>query len=150
MPKERKLLLVKILLTLAALEFFGPALRDANESHLTNATWPGHARLHMMWFIAYFIASGILNVYLIWFRRTPVLENLYLTFGWQTGNLIAFWAAAILAPLYGGAVIDGQYHTEIFGINENYVAFTALGLLIAGAFAYFHWMVVPAFRGKGD
>lgn len=147
MNKDKKIRIVQILLTLTALEFFGPALRDAGESHLTNAAWPGHARVHMMWLIAYMVTSGMANVYLIWFRRPFQLQSLYLAFGWQACNLAAFWAAVILSPAYGGAVIDGVYHTEILGINENILAFTLLSSLTALAFAYFHFHAAPRHRG---
>jgi len=39
---------VQIMLTITALEFFGPILRDSNASHLLNAGWPGHARVQCL------------------------------------------------------------------------------------------------------
>lgn len=126
--------LLKIILTIGALEFFGPALRDSDISHLQNPAWPGHAKVHMMWFIGFLFFSGIAQVYLIWFRK-PADPALVL--GWQLCNLLAFWSAVLLAPLYGGAVIDGFYHTQILGINENILAFTIFGLVwIAGAIVF--------------
>lgn len=146
MQTNKKIRIVQILLTLTAIEFFGPALRDAGESHLTNAAWPGHARVHMMWLIAYMVTSGLANIYLIWLRKPFSLQNLYLSFGWQTCNLAAFWLAVILSPAYGGAVIDGVYHVEIMGINENILAFTLLSSLTALSFAYFHFHVAPRYK----
>ncbi|MBL8032467.1 MAG: hypothetical protein JNJ69_02115 [Leptospiraceae bacterium] len=143
METTKKLTIVKILLTLTAIEFFGPALRDIDVSHLQNPEWPGHARVHMMWLISYMVTSGIANIYLVWFRKPFELRNLYLSFGWQTCNLMAFWSAVIFSPLYKGAVIDGKYHVEIMGINENILAFTLLSSLTAISFAYFHFHVAP-------
>jgi hypothetical protein len=118
--------ILNIVLTLGALEFFGPALRDSDVSHLQNPLWPGHAKVHMMWFISYLLFSGIAQIYLIWFRKP---SDPALVLGWQLCNLLAFWSAVILAPLYGGAVVDGVYHTQILGINENILAFTLLGIV---------------------
>lgn len=146
METTKKLKIVKILLTLTAIEFFGPALRDIDVSHLQNPEWPGHARVHMMWLISYMVTSGIANIYLVWFRKPFELRNLYLSFGWQTCNLMAFWSAVIFSPLYKGAVIDGKYHVEIMGINENILAFTLLSSLTAISFAYFHFHVAPRLK----
>lgn len=118
--------MLNIVLTLGALEFFGPALRDSDVSHLQNPSWPGHAKVHMMWFIAYLFFSGVAQVYLIWFRKP---SDPALVLGWQLSNLLAFWSAVILAPVYGGAVVDGVYHAQILGINENILAFTLLGIV---------------------
>ena len=143
METKKQLRIVQVLLTLTAFEFFGPALRDIDISHLQNPTWPGHARVHMMWLISYMVTSGLANVYLIWFRKPFTPQNLYLAFGWQTCNLAAFWSAVVFSPLYNGAVIDGTYHVQILGINENILAFTVLSTLTAASFAYFHFRVVP-------
>jgi hypothetical protein len=118
--------ILNIVLTLGALEFFGPALRDSDVSHLQNPLWPGHAKVHMMWFISYLLFSGIAQIYLIWFRKP---SDPALVLGWQLCNLLAFWSAVILAPLYGGAVVDRMYHAQILGINENILAFTLLGIV---------------------
>jgi len=146
MEAKKQLRIVQILLTLTAVEFFGPAIRDIDVSHLQNPEWPGHARVHMMWLISYMVTSGMANIYLIWFRKPFALQNLYLAFGWQTCNLAAFWSAVVFSPLYKGAVIDGKYHVEIFGINENILAFTLLSSLTAIAFAYFHFSVAPRLK----
>jgi len=121
-----KLQTLKWTLTLSSMEFFGPALRDSDISHLQNPDWPGHAKLHMMWFIAYLAYTGFIQIYLIWFKKD---KDYSLILGWQLSNICAFWSAVILAPFYGGAVIDGKYHVEIFGINENIVAFTLFSSL---------------------
>lgn len=53
-----------VLTFIGAILFFGPFLRDANASHLLNPTWPGHARLHFMWAIAFMVGFR---------RRQPLL-----------------------------------------------------------------------------
>jgi hypothetical protein len=83
-------------------------------TNLQNPDWPGHAKVHMMWFIAYLAYTGFIQIYLIWFKMD---KDYPLILGWQLANLCAFWSAVVLAPFYGGAVIDGKYHVEIFGIK---------------------------------
>ncbi|MCE9598285.1 MAG: hypothetical protein K8S54_09990 [Spirochaetia bacterium] len=121
MNTQSTIRILKIVLTIGAMEFFGPAIRDSDVSHLQNPAWPGHAKVHMMWFIAYLFFSGTAQIYLIWFRKP---SDPGLALGWQLCNLLAFWSAVVLAPFYGGAVIDGVYHTQILGINENILAFS--------------------------
>ncbi|TMB05181.1 MAG: hypothetical protein E6J70_02575 [Deltaproteobacteria bacterium] len=60
--------IVKVLLTITSLEFFGPILRDYSPSHAFNPTWVGHARVHLVWLLGFMFFSGLANLYLIWFR----------------------------------------------------------------------------------
>ncbi|MEM1182656.1 MAG: hypothetical protein AAGM22_30200 [Acidobacteriota bacterium] len=48
MEKQRWLLTSRTLVTVGALGFLGPTVRDTNASHLLNAHWVGHARFHLM------------------------------------------------------------------------------------------------------
>ena len=121
----------RLLLTLiGAILFFGPLLRDANPSHLTNPTWPGHARLHFMWAITFMFGSGLLNLYVLW-RRPPDLAVLRLCALWQATSLLGgFWTAVLLADLYGGTIRDPEHHLELLGVNENVLVFGALAVLL--------------------
>jgi hypothetical protein len=123
----------QILLTLTALEFFGPILRDINATHALNPSWVGHARLHLIWLLAFMGLSGIANLYLIWFRRPFDVRDLWLSAAWQACNLGGFWIAVVLAPAYGGAVTLPETHVHILGLDENVVAFTILSALLIAA-----------------
>jgi hypothetical protein len=125
----------QILLTLTALEFFGPILRDINATHALNPTWVGHARLHLIWLLGFMGLSGAVNLYLIWLRRPFEVRNLWLSAAWQACNLGGFWLAVVLAPAYGGAVTMPETHVYIFGLDENVVAFAILSALLTGACA---------------
>ena len=125
----------QILLTLTALEFFGPILRDINATHALNPGWVGHARLHLIWLLGFMGLSGIANLYLIWFRRPFEVRNLWLSAAWQACNLGGFWIAVALAPAYGGAVTLPETHIHILGLDENVVAFTVLSALLMAACA---------------
>lgn len=123
----------QILLTLTALEFFGPALRDVNATHALNPEWVGHARLHLIWLLGFMGLSGLANLYLIWFRRPFEVRNLWLSVAWQACNLGGFWLAVVLAPAYGGAVTMPETHVYILGLDENVVAFAILSALLLAA-----------------
>ena len=76
--------MAQILLTLTALEFFGPILRDINATHALNPEWVGHARLHLIWLLAFMGFSGIAN---LWLRGRHVSAVL---------NAVAFAVALVL------------------------------------------------------
>lgn len=127
----RKLLLIKVALTVTALEFFGPVVRDFSDSHALNPTWAGHARVHLVWLLGFMFLSGVANLYLIWFRRPFELRNLWLSVAWQWCNLGGFWIAYVLAPLYDGEMTMAGIHMHILGYDENVFAFTVLSLIMA-------------------
>lgn len=121
----------RILLTLSAAEFFGPALRDLGESHALNPEWPAHARLHLVWFSAALVLSGLSNLYLIWGRR-PGPAGLWVSSAWQACTLGGFWIAMLGQGLYGGSLIVPGHTVEILGLEENTLAFLVLSLLWLG------------------
>lgn len=124
---------VQILLTLGCLEFFGPMLKDASGSHLFNPEWVGHARIHLGWLLGFMFFSGIANLYLIWFRKPRVKDNLKVVALWQVTHLAGFWGAVAFAPLYGGQLVDDRYHMHILGIEENAFTFMILSIVLAVA-----------------
>ena len=136
--------LAQILLTLTALEFFGPIVRDINATHALNPDWVGHARLHLIWLLAFMGLSGVVNLWLIWFRRPFDVRNLWLSVAWQACNLGGFWMAVVLAPAYGGAVTMPDTHVHILGLDENVVAFTVLSALLLASAAALRRAIIPA------
>ena len=121
----------RVLLTITALEFFGPIVRDFNASHAMNPAWVGHARLHLVWLLGFMLLSGIANLHLLWFRRPFELRDLWLSAAWQCCNLGGFWLAALAAPAYGGLVRVPGEHVQILGVNENVLVFAVLSALMA-------------------
>ena len=136
--------LAQLLLTLTALEFFGPIVRDINATHALNPDWVGHARLHLIWLLAFMGLSGVVNLWLIWFRRPFDVRNLWLSVAWQACNLGGFWMAVVLAPAYGGAVTMPDTHVHILGLDENVVAFTVLSALLLASAAALRRATIPA------
>ena len=131
---QRLLQISKTLLTLGALEFFGPILRDTNSSHLLNPEWAGHARFHLMWNLMLWLCLGIFCLYLIWWRRPFTLSNLYLALILQGFNVVAFWGAVALGPLYAAQVFDTKIHIGFLNVNENIIAFIFFSLLWIASF----------------
>lgn len=131
MSHDARIRAIQIALTLTALEFFGPIVRDFHPSHALNPDWVGHARVHLVWLLGFMFFSGIANLYLIWLRRPFELRNLWLSAAWQSCNLGGFWVAYLLNPVYEGQMTVPGIHTHIFGYDENVFAFTVLSLVMA-------------------
>ncbi|MEM6928808.1 MAG: hypothetical protein AAF602_17855 [Myxococcota bacterium] len=117
----------QILLSIGVLEFFGPILRDAGETHLLNPSWVGHARFHLMWFLVFMAGSGLANLWLVW--GVGDRRALWTAWGWQACNVLGFWGAAALERQYGGLIVDPEFHMTILGLNENVFVFVMLALL---------------------
>ena len=132
-----RILALEIALTITALEFFGPILRDFSASHAMNPTWDGHARVHLVWLLGFMFFSGIANLYLIWWRRPFELRNLRLSAAWQSCNLGGFWVAYLLSPVYGGVMSVPGIHTHILGIDENVFVFMLLSIVMGAV-----WLVL--------
>jgi hypothetical protein len=131
MSPDGRLRLARILLTLTALEFFGPILRDFGPSHAFHPDWVGHARVHLVWLLGFMGLSGVVNLWLIWLRQPFDLRDLWLSVVWQTCNLGGFWIAYVLAPIYGGQIFVPGVHEHIFGYDENVFAFSIFSIILA-------------------
>ncbi len=132
MSQSSRLLAVRIALTVTALEFFGPIVRDFHPSHALNPDWVGHARVHLVWLLGFMGLSGLANLYLVWLRRPFDVRNLWLSAAWQSCNLGGFWIAYLLAPVYDGLITVPGIHTEILGFDENVFAFGILSVVMLG------------------
>lgn len=133
MSDKQTIRTVQVLLTIVALEFFGPIVRDFSPSHALNPTWVGHARVHLVWLLGFMLFSGIANLWLIWFRRPFERRNLWLSVMWQGCNLGGFWVAYFLVDVYGGLITVPETHMHILGYDENVFVFTVLSLILIAA-----------------
>jgi hypothetical protein len=125
----------QVLLTITAIEFFGPAFRDISPSHLLNDGWVGHARLHLAWLLGFMVCSGIANLYFIWRSGDEKRRDLGISAIWQGCNLIGFWIATITVDHYHGAIVDPDHHVAILGMDENVFVFGILTLVYLAALA---------------
>ena len=133
--RAKPIAIAQILLTVTALEFFGPIIRDFSPSHAMNPDWVGHARVHLVWLLGFMFFSGLANLYLVWWRRPFDIGNLWLSAAWQCCNLGGFWVAYALLPLYGGLITVPGVHVHIFGWDENVFVFMVLSLVMVGTLA---------------
>ncbi|MEO0561978.1 MAG: DUF6640 family protein [Chloroflexota bacterium] len=101
-----------------------PSIAEFNETHVFNPEWPGHARLHNVWFIAQNALLGILALYLIWGQRSR--ENLMIA--GLIGTLIfgGFLIAGITAPIYDGTFTDPG--AEVFIVNGRDINVFVMGV----------------------
>ena len=132
MSDETRLRILQVALTITALEFFGPVARDYGPSHAFHPSWVGHARVHLVWLLGFMLLSGVVNLYLIWFRRPVELVSLRLAACWQSCNLGGFWIAYLLAGSYGGEITVPGIHTDVLGFDENVFVFSVLSVVMAG------------------
>jgi hypothetical protein len=135
MSQASRILAIRVALTITALEFIGPIVRDFHPSHALNPDWVGHARVHLVWLLGFMGLSGLANLYLVWFRRPFEVRNLWLSAAWQSCNLGGFWIAYLLVPVYEGQIAVPGIHTEILGYDENVFVFGVLSALMLGALA---------------
>lgn len=118
---------MKLFLTIATL-IYGvvPAIADLNETHLFNAHWSPHARLHGAWFLFFGFAMAMISVYLVWIRDKLILPSI-IGLSFVTG----FWLASLTAPLYGGALVDENgISSNVLGIDANVFVFSLLTLVL--------------------
>lgn len=142
-PGTRGFTLVRVLLTVCAIEFLGPWLRDFSDSHVFNPSWVGHARLHMMWLLGFFLFSGIGVLWLVWGPRPQRLVYLDAACMWIAANFLGFWGAVATTGVYGGLVVVPGLHYFIFGIEENVFVFGVLSSIFLVALAVLHLVVRP-------
>jgi len=100
-------LIARILLTLVTLGYgAGTVIADFNATHASNPKWTPHARFHVVWQISSYVGFGILSLALIWIPGPLAVERLYIAGAIATIVYVAFFAALIAMPLYGGRTYD--------------------------------------------
>ncbi|MEI9803474.1 MAG: hypothetical protein WDN48_02120 [Pseudolabrys sp.] len=101
------ILLARILFTLSTAGWaFATVIADFNKTHASNPLWTPHARFHVVWQINSYVGFGLLALALIWWPGPPVLERLYFVALMGVIVYVAFFAALMAMPLYGGATTD--------------------------------------------
>lgn len=142
-PSTPGLTLVRVLLTVCIAEFFGPWGRDFSTSHVFNPDWVGHARVHMMWLLGFFLFSGLANLWLVWGVQPQRLVHLQLCALWLAANLLGFWIAIATAGIYDGLIVVPGVHVFVFGVEENVFAFAVLTAILLAAVAVLRFVVRP-------
>lgn len=142
--------IAQIMMSIGVLEFIGPIIRDTSETHLFNPSWVGHARFHLAWALVFMGLSGVVNIYLIWFRKPYKMESLYISLAWQSCNIFGFWGAVVLEKWYKGSMIDPTFHHSILGINENMFVFIVFTIVLAVNLAYLLFVLGPFMKKEAQ
>lgn len=140
---SKRFRIAQVLLTVGVFEFFGPIVRDTSTTHLLNPSWVGHARFHLAWALVFMGLSGVINIYLIWFRKPHRISNLYISWAWQACNILGFWGASLLEGRYGGSIVDPEFHFRVLGLNENVFAFVVLTAVLLFNLGYLKLRLEP-------
>lgn len=137
------LLTAKILLTIITLGYSAiPSFFDFNKTHVTNPSWTGHARYHVVWQVSTFNILGVLALYLIWTSGVNVAQ-LWIPLIIAAAAYAGFWTACFTRPLYNGVLQDEvngvpEFHYNIFGkkfsVDANISLFTPITLFTVVTF----------------
>lgn len=123
-------MLPKILLTLSALIYGAVVpILEVNATHVFNAQWPAHARLHEVWQLLTNSSFAVFALWLTWRKnevRLPVVIGLLVTLG--------FLAAFVIRDCYGGSMVhtDGT-EKRLLGMNIGVFGFTLVVAMLAAA-----------------
>jgi len=100
-------LLGRILMSVGtAMAAFIPLLVDLSPTHVLNAAWPAHARLHEVWLLATGAMVSLVALYFIWFYQDSRAFGIALASVLMSCVLGGFFVAAATASLYGGILVD--------------------------------------------
>lgn len=108
----RNFSVLSVLLTSLVFGCLIPIL-EINQTHLFNAEWPSHARLHEAWQLITNAATSALALYLVWTGKAPkVAIMLSLIIG------LSFLTAFALGGTYGGSMLHTNgTQLAVGGIN---------------------------------
>lgn len=108
------------------------AIDVVDPHHLTNPTWPGHARFHLLWLISAGALGAMTSIYLFWTATPRTLERVH------TGALLGamhvggFFVAAVFKPAAGAEFdADGRVLLGFLPPAALHLA-TSATLLVAG------------------
>ena len=100
------ILLAKVLLTIATLGYSAiPAAFDSNDTHVTNPSFPGHARFHIVWQVSSYVYVAVLALYLIWTAGDDT-RPLWLATVLAGAAYLGFWTAVVARGAYGGTLVS--------------------------------------------
>jgi hypothetical protein len=117
---------IKLLITFGILIYaLGVPILEINNTHVFNADWTPHAKVHEVWQLLTNSSIGMFCLWQVWNKKEIILPSIL-------GLLVTggFLLAFILQDLYGGSMkyLDGSEKT-IIGINIGVLGFGIVFLL---------------------
>lgn len=122
-----------VLITIAVLQFtLLPLVADLSPSHAANATWPPHARFHVVTQVLATSSVGIVALYFLWSGRVDATLGMCIATALGATALGAFFLSWATARFYGGSVRpDGGFAaTRWSRIDGNVANFGSASLLL--------------------
>ena len=83
---------------------------------MTNPSFPGHARFHVVWQVSSYVYVAILSLYLIWTAGTETWP-LWIAAILAGAAYMGFWSAVVFRPLYGGKLVSEVNPVPAFSWN---------------------------------
>ena len=109
----------------AAIDVFDP-------HHLTNPTWPGHARFHLLWLISAGAIGAATSIYFFWTATPRTFERVRTGAMLGAMHLGGFFSAVLFKPLAGAEFdADGRVLLGFFPPAALHLS-TSTALLILG------------------
>ncbi|MEM9172991.1 MAG: DUF6640 family protein [Pseudomonadota bacterium] len=133
------MLTIRICLSISVILFaFGPLFVDLSASHVFNATWPPHARFHMVWLLGLLGFAGLITTVGVWRikeHQTMAIRLITLP-GWLV--LLPFFIAVFSVGTYGGSLSDVPDAPKVLGLDGNIFGFS-LAVIFHGAATFLAW-----------
>jgi hypothetical protein len=110
------------------------AIDIVDPHHLQNPTWPGHAKLHLLWLISAGAIGAITSIYLFWTATPRSLERIRMGALLGAVHIAGFFTAAIFKNM-ANAEFDADGRV-LFGFLPPAMLHLSLSasLLAAGVF----------------
>jgi len=110
------------------------AIDIVDPHHLQNPTWPGHAKLHLLWLISAGAIGAITSIYLFWTATPRSLERIRMGGLLGAVHIAGFFTAAIFKNM-ANAEFDADGRV-LFGFLPPAMLHLSLSasLLAAGVF----------------
>lgn len=128
-----------VLTALLVMMIAATAVADLGFMHASNDSWPPHARMHAIWNVMHVVGTHGLAIGLLWLGpdagsilRVRIAAGILLAF------VASFFAAAVLAPVFGASVHPDLPMAErpptLLGMDGN-----MLGFLLVLPFVVWAW-----------